>query len=448
MRLQRLKDKLGNRSNASAEVEFDGALAWQVGEPGRGVPTIIEMVSATRLDCVIGSAAGIAAATVAAVHHASHRLAFGKELAAQPLMANVLADLTLESQAATALACPAWPARRTGRRAGMRREAALLRLALPAAKYWVCKRVPGARGRGAGMPGRQRVRGGVRPAAAVPRGAAELDLGRLRQRDVARRAAGAGQDRGRGRRAARRTGRRRGRRHGPGRRHGRAEGADGRAWRRRRAWRRSTKPGGWPGRSRSPWRRRCLSGTRPPRSPAGSARPGSARGRSAAREHRSARCPPGSTWQPSSTAPAPTRRAGPGDAALAGNPLSARRHLGRRRHQLRGVLRGRRGGGALPVRRRRRPATETRIGLTEVDGFVWHGYLPDVSPGQRYGYRVHGPYAPAEGHRCNPAKLLLDPYGRRWTARSPGTRRCSGTGSTTRPRRTPRTARRTCRSTW
>jgi putative acyl-CoA dehydrogenase len=141
MRLQRLKDKLGNRSNASAEVEFDGALAWQVGEAGRGVATIIAMVSATRLDCVIGSAAGIRAATVAAVHHASHRQAFGKELAAQPLMANVLADLTLESQAATALAIRlAGAADRAAR--GDAVEAALLRLALPAAKYWVCKRFP------------------------------------------------------------------------------------------------------------------------------------------------------------------------------------------------------------------------------------------------------------------------------------------------------------------
>jgi putative acyl-CoA dehydrogenase len=141
MRLQRLKDKLGNRSNASAEVEFDGALAYQVGEPGRGIATIIAMVSATRLDCVIGSAAGIRAATVAAVHHATHRQAFGKELAAQPLMANVLADLVLESQAATLLAFRlAGAADRAAH--GAAAEAALLRLALPAAKYWVCKRFP------------------------------------------------------------------------------------------------------------------------------------------------------------------------------------------------------------------------------------------------------------------------------------------------------------------
>jgi putative acyl-CoA dehydrogenase len=141
MRIQRLKDKLGNRSNASAEVEFDAALAWQVGESGRGIATIIEMVSATRLDCVIGSAAGMRAATVAAVHHASHRQAFGKDLIAQPLMACVLADLALESEAATVLALRlAGAADRAAR--GDEAEAALLRIALPAAKYWVCKRFP------------------------------------------------------------------------------------------------------------------------------------------------------------------------------------------------------------------------------------------------------------------------------------------------------------------
>ena len=210
MRLQRLKDKLGNRSNASAEIEFDGALAWQVGEPGRGVATIIAMVSATRLDCVIGSAAGIRAATVAAVHHASHRLAFGKELAAQPLMANVLADLTPGIPGGHRAGLP--PGRRGGP-GGARGPGRGGTAAPGAARGQVLgvQALPGARGRGAGMPRRQRVRGGVRPAADLPRGPAELDLGRLRQRDVARRAAGAGQDRRRGRRAARRTGRRRGR---------------------------------------------------------------------------------------------------------------------------------------------------------------------------------------------------------------------------------------------
>ena len=141
MRLQRLKDKLGNRSNASAEVEFDAALAWQVGEAGRGVRTIIEMVSATRLDCVLGSAAGMRRGCVTAVHYATHRQAFGKDLVEQPLMSSVLADLTLEAEAATTLAIRlAGAADRAGR--GDAAEAALLRVALPAAKHWICKRAP------------------------------------------------------------------------------------------------------------------------------------------------------------------------------------------------------------------------------------------------------------------------------------------------------------------
>ncbi len=102
--IQRLKDKLGNHSNASSEVEFHGAWARMVGEPGRGVPTIIEMVGHTRLDCVIGCAAGMRARVVAATHHAAHRSAFGKRLIDQPLMRNVLADLCVESEAATMLA--------------------------------------------------------------------------------------------------------------------------------------------------------------------------------------------------------------------------------------------------------------------------------------------------------------------------------------------------------
>ncbi len=141
VRLQRLKDKLGNRSNASAEVEFDAALAWQVGEAGRGVPTIIEMVSATRLDCVLGSAAGMRLGCVTAVHYAAHRRAFGASLISQPLMISVLADLVLESEAATTLALRlAGAADRAAR--GDEAEAALLRVALPAAKHWVCKRAP------------------------------------------------------------------------------------------------------------------------------------------------------------------------------------------------------------------------------------------------------------------------------------------------------------------
>ena len=141
VRLQRLKDKLGNRSNASAEVEFDAALAWQVGEAGRGVPTIIEMVSATRLDCVLGSAAGMRLGCVTAVHYAAHRRAFGASLVSQPLMASVLADLVLESEAATTLALRlAGAADRAAR--GDAAEADLLRVALPAAKHWICKRAP------------------------------------------------------------------------------------------------------------------------------------------------------------------------------------------------------------------------------------------------------------------------------------------------------------------
>src|SRR5207302_208508 len=98
--IQRLKDKLGNRSNASSEVEFRGAWAQMVGEPGRGVPTIIEMVGHTRLDCAIGAAAGMRWAVAAATHQTAHRAAFGKLLIDQPLMRNVLADLAVESEAA------------------------------------------------------------------------------------------------------------------------------------------------------------------------------------------------------------------------------------------------------------------------------------------------------------------------------------------------------------
>src|SRR3954469_15941630 len=97
-RIQRLKDKLGNRSNASSEIELDGALARMVGEPGRGVQTIIEMVGHTRLDCVIGTAAGMRQGVAQATWHAAHRSAFGRVLAEQPLMQNVLADLCIESE--------------------------------------------------------------------------------------------------------------------------------------------------------------------------------------------------------------------------------------------------------------------------------------------------------------------------------------------------------------
>lgn len=139
MRLQRLKDKLGNRSNASAEIEYERAVAWPVGELGRGVRTIVEMVNMTRLDCVIGSAAGMRAGLRQALHHTAHRRAFGAELIDQPLMRNVLADLAVESEAATLLAMRL-AAALDASEAGDASEAALRRLALAAGKYWVCKR--------------------------------------------------------------------------------------------------------------------------------------------------------------------------------------------------------------------------------------------------------------------------------------------------------------------
>jgi putative acyl-CoA dehydrogenase len=141
MHLMRLKDKLGNRSNASAEVEYHRATAWLVGEEGRGVRTILEMVNLTRLDCVIGSAAGMRYGVTRAVHHTRHRGAFGRKLIDQPLMRNVLADLALESEAATALMTRLAGA--TDRAiAGDQAESALRRTALAVGKYWVCKRAP------------------------------------------------------------------------------------------------------------------------------------------------------------------------------------------------------------------------------------------------------------------------------------------------------------------
>ncbi|MDX6267110.1 MAG: putative acyl-CoA dehydrogenase, partial [Frankiales bacterium] len=134
-RIQRLKDKLGNRSNASSEPEFDDTVAWLVGEEGRGDRTIIEMVSMTRLDSVIGSAALMRQALAQAIHHAKHRSAFGGVLVTKPAMQNVLADLALESEAATTLML---------RLAGAvdRDEAAFKRLAVAVGKYWVTKRCP------------------------------------------------------------------------------------------------------------------------------------------------------------------------------------------------------------------------------------------------------------------------------------------------------------------
>ena len=145
--IQRLKDKLGNRSNASSEVEFHGAWSRMVGDPGRGVPTIIEMVGHTRLDCVIGSAAGMRTGVVNATWHTAHRSAFGKVLAEQPLMRNVLADLCVESEATTALAmrlARAYDEAREDADAGENDTDAQLfkRLATAVGKYWTCKRAP------------------------------------------------------------------------------------------------------------------------------------------------------------------------------------------------------------------------------------------------------------------------------------------------------------------
>lgn len=133
--LQRLKDKLGNRSNASSEVEFHGTHGYLLGAEGNGVRTIIEMVAATRLDCVLGSAALMRRALVEAIWHTSHRNAFGALLRDQPAMRNVLADLALESEAATVLAL-----RLASAVDG--EDAAFRRIALPLAKFWVCKRTP------------------------------------------------------------------------------------------------------------------------------------------------------------------------------------------------------------------------------------------------------------------------------------------------------------------
>ena len=140
--LQRLKDKLGNRSNASSEVEFVDTTGFLIGDEGRGVQTIVEMVNFTRLDCIVGSAAGMRQAVAQAIHHATHRSAFGTLLAAAPLMRNVLADLAIESEGATrlfvrlALACDRAAT-------GDAHEARLKRIGTAFGKYWVCKRAAG-----------------------------------------------------------------------------------------------------------------------------------------------------------------------------------------------------------------------------------------------------------------------------------------------------------------
>jgi putative acyl-CoA dehydrogenase len=138
--LQRLKDKLGNRANASAEIEFDHTLGLRIGDEGRGVATIIEMVAATRLDCVLGSSGLMRRAVAEASWHAAHRSAFGGLLADAPLMRAVLADLALEAEAATAISMRLAASIDADADA---QERALRRIGLPAAKYWVCKRASG-----------------------------------------------------------------------------------------------------------------------------------------------------------------------------------------------------------------------------------------------------------------------------------------------------------------
>ncbi|MNS90185.1 putative acyl-CoA dehydrogenase AidB [compost metagenome] len=137
--IQRLKNKLGNCSNASSEVEFRGALAWMIGEEGRGVPTIIEMVAMTRFDCMVGSSALMRQALTQAAHHCAHRQVGGRLLAEQPLMQNVLADLALESEAALALSL------RMGHALDQPddlQQARFARLITAVGKYWICKRAP------------------------------------------------------------------------------------------------------------------------------------------------------------------------------------------------------------------------------------------------------------------------------------------------------------------
>jgi len=139
--LQRLKNKLGNHSNASGEVEYDNAVGWRLGDEGRGIPTIIAMVNMTRLDCALGSAAGMRAGTQLATHHAVHRQAFGKTLIEQPLMRNVLADLAVEAEAASTVAL--WLADLTDQAEhGNDHADELRRMSLAVSKYYVCKRAP------------------------------------------------------------------------------------------------------------------------------------------------------------------------------------------------------------------------------------------------------------------------------------------------------------------
>ena len=139
LQIQQLKQKMGNAANASSETELRGALAWMVGEEGRGVRTIIEMVAMTRYDCMIGSSSGMRQAAAQAIHHAQNRAAFGARLSEQPLMQNVLADLAIENEAAMTLTMRV---ARAMDQQDNEHERLLSRIATPVGKYWICKRTP------------------------------------------------------------------------------------------------------------------------------------------------------------------------------------------------------------------------------------------------------------------------------------------------------------------
>ncbi len=141
LQIIRLKDKMGNVSNASCETELRGAFGWMIGEEGRGIANILEMVALTRFDCMIGSAAGMRQAVTQITHHCAHRKAFGKKLIDQSLMQNVLADLALEAEAAMAMAMRM--ARWLDEERNDPRAALLVRIGTAIGKYWICKRTPG-----------------------------------------------------------------------------------------------------------------------------------------------------------------------------------------------------------------------------------------------------------------------------------------------------------------
>lgn len=141
IQIQKLKNKMGNVSNASSETELRGALGWRIGDEGKGVATILEMVAMTRFDCMVGSSAGMRQAVAQATHHCASRRAFGSELSKQPLMQNVLADLILESEASVALSLRM--ARALEQLDKSPKEAALMRIGTAVGKYWICKRTPG-----------------------------------------------------------------------------------------------------------------------------------------------------------------------------------------------------------------------------------------------------------------------------------------------------------------